>query len=113
MDIFSERIDETGAEWRRVPVEKLPDCARDYAEYVNKYGHFIIGRNKSRWFIGIPGRFLQEERPKGGYFTLWQPVRGGELFFDSLDDISEEMQQRIFGYWICAVCPKGRRLKKC
>ena len=63
MDFFSEKIDETGAEWRRLPMEKLPDCARCYVEYVEKYGHFIIGRNKNRWFIGIPGRFLQEEKP--------------------------------------------------
>ena len=112
MDFFSEKIDETGAEWRRLPMEKLPDCARCYVEYVGKYGHFIIGRNKNRWFIGIPGRFLQEEKPGGGYFTLWQPIRGGELFYESLESISEDMQNRIFGYWICGICPKGRRLKK-
>ena len=112
-DMFDESVDETGAKWRRFPPERLPKCAEGCRREVEKYGHFIVGRNTDKWYIGIPGRFLQSEKPAGGPFYLWQPDRGGELFFDSLEDISEEMQQRIFGYWICAVCPKGRRLKKC
>lgn len=112
-DLFDRTVDVTGAEWRKFKPEQLPECARGCRDEVEKYGHFIIGRNKEKWFIGIPGRFLNSERPAGGPFYLWQPVRGGEFFYRSLDDISEEMQERIFGYWICGVCPKGRRLKKC
>ncbi|MDD6042901.1 MAG: hypothetical protein PUB87_04005 [Eubacteriaceae bacterium] len=109
--IFDESIDETGAEWYRKKTEELPGCASQCLPQVEKYGHFIIGRNEKRWFIGIPGRFMKAEKPVQDIFTLWQPIRGGEALYDKLENIPENLQENIYGYWICGLCPKWRRLQ--
>lgn len=102
-DIFAESIDETGALWYRFYREgNLPDCLLQYEEQIHKYGNYIIGKKENHYFIGIPGRFLQAEQPQReeGYFTLWQPISGGEAFFKSLEELTGKLQEQIFGYWI-------------
>ena len=56
-------------------------------------------------FIGIPGRFLLEEQPAGGKtgFTLWQPLKGGEELYTSLEDMDDELALEIYGYWIAKI----------
>lgn len=56
-------------------------------------------------FIGIPGRFLKSEQPAGGStgFTLWQPIKGGEDFFENLEELDSELAESIYGYWIAAL----------
>ena len=51
------------------------------------------------------GRFLAEEQPAGGKtgFTLWQPLRGGEEMYDSLDAMPEKTAELIYGYWIAGI----------
>ncbi len=103
VEIFAESIDETNALWHRFYQKgDLPACLMPYSELICKYGNYIIGRNEDRYFIGIPGRFLQAEQPKrnDGYFTLWQPISGGEAFFSSLEELTGRIQEQIFGYWI-------------
>ena len=46
-----------------------------------------------------------EEQPAGGAsgFTLWQPIRGGEEMYKSLDEIDEQTAQLVYGYWIACI----------
>lgn len=107
---FSDERDETHAQWYKVSdwqkgLSRLPDC-----EYnLKKYGHYIKGKGHSKTFVGIPGRFLMKEKPGGerGNFLLWQPIRGGEEFFDSPENMSDIQQERIFGYWIAVFDEKS------
>lgn len=98
--------DETGGIWRREEKLELLKkfCPEGYA-CAEKYGHFIIGEKDGRNFIGIPGRFMRGEQPAQGTtgFTLWQPLRGGELFYEELETITDEAAEQIFGYWIAVL----------
>ena len=102
--IFS--LDETGSRWRRdTDIEILKAfCAEGYG-MAKKHGHFIVGTAGEKNYIGIPGRFLAEEQPAGGKtgFTLWQPLRGGEEMYDSLDAMPEKTAELIYGYWIAGI----------
>lgn len=102
-DVFSEAVDETGAVWWRVDdVDGLPESAGGCGEMVRQYGHFLVGKGCQSWFIGVPGRFLLAEQPAadGKSFQLWQPIRGGEDFFEDLSMLSGEAAESLFGYWI-------------
>ncbi len=98
--------DETGGNWHREEKLELLEkfCPEGY-ECAEKYGHFIIGEKNGRNFIGIPGRFMRDEQPARGKtgFTLWQPLRGGELFYEELETITDEAAEQIFGYWIAVL----------
>ena len=98
--------DETGGKWRREERLELLEkfCPEGY-DSAEKYGHFIIGEKDGRNFIGIPGRFMLDEQPARGKtgFTLWQPLRGGELFYGALETIPDEAAEQIFGYWIAVL----------
>lgn len=95
--------DETESTWHRE--EKLDllkaFCPEAY-ETACRYGHFIIGRTKTDSYIGIPGRFMRGEQPAQGEtgFTLWQPLRGGETFYMDLENMPDDLCERIYGYWI-------------
>ncbi|WP_425755448.1 hypothetical protein ACPW7J_13585 [Ihubacter sp. rT4E-8] len=105
-DVFSSEIDETKAIWWRVEKnEGLPDGFASCGDLVEQYGHWLMGKTKQRWFIGVPGRFLLAEQPvvRGESFQLWQPIRGGEAFFDDLAGLSGDVAESLFGYWICEV----------
>jgi len=67
-----------------------------------KHGHFIVGTGGEKNYIGIPGRFLVEDQPAGGKtgFTLWQPLRGGEEMYGSLENISDDTASMVYGYCI-------------
>lgn len=99
-------VDETEADWHREDNTELLKqfCREGYAQ-AKKYGHFIVGTGNKGGFIGIPGRFLLEEQPAGGStgFTLWQPLKGGEELYESLEEMDDEAAERIYGYWIAAV----------
>lgn len=98
--------DETGAKWHREEkLDLLEKFCPEALESAEKYGHFIIGEADGRNFIGIPGRFMLSEQPAQGStgFTLWQPLRGGELFYGELETISDEAAEQIFGYWIAVL----------
>lgn len=106
VEAFAEGWDETGAVWCRVDRSSpLPKSLQPCSNLITTYGHYIIGRNEKERFIGIPGRFLQREQPlrKDRRFTLWQPIRGGEHYFTDLHELTGELAEEIFGYWISAV----------
>lgn len=103
---FSREADETKAQWyRRTDFEKLPAWTENCHPWAKAYGHYIIGRKESRYFLGVPGRFLQKEQPlrDEGVFLLWQPIRGGEDFYDCPENMSRREQEDIFGYWIAEI----------
>ena len=103
---FSSAVDETKASWYKLSVEKqLPALLAGCKSMVEKYKHYIIGRKDERIFVGIPGRFLQIEQPcrEENLFLLWQPLRGGEAFFDQKDTMTDWQADEIFGYWIAEV----------
>lgn len=98
--------DETGSEWHRQETLELLEkfCPEGY-ENACKYGHFIIGTSGGKNYIGIPGRFMLSEQPAQGStgFTLWQPLRGGEWFYDDLESMCDEAAEYIYGYWIACL----------
>ena len=99
-------VDETNSKWhKQTNVEILQNFCREGYPMAKKYGHFIIGNSESKSYIGIPGRFILEEQPAGGAsgFTLWQPIRGGEEMYKSLDEIDEQTAQLVYGYWIACI----------
>lgn len=107
---FSEERDETRACWYKITdCESRHACLADCQYNLKKYGHYIKGKGRDKTFVGIPGRFLMKEKPGGerGAFLLWQPIKGGEEFFDSPENMSTVMQERIFGYWIAELDEKN------
>lgn len=104
--IFAEESDETGAAWWRVEgTDGLPDAMEGCRALVEQYGHFLVGKGCQSRFVGVPGRFLLAEQPmrEAGCFQLWQPIRGGEAFFEDLAELEGSLAESLFGYWIGAV----------
>ena len=98
--------DETKSRWHKeTDVEILQNFCREVYPMAKKYGHFIIGNSQNKSYIGIPGRFMKDEQPAGGTtgFTLWQPLRGGEEMYDSLDEMDDETAELVYGYWIACI----------
>lgn len=98
--------DETKSKWHKESdVDILQNFCREGYPMAKKYGHFIIGNSNEKSYIGIPGRFILEEQPAGGStgFTLWQPLRGGEEMYRSLDEIDDETAELVYGYWIACI----------
>ena len=113
-EAFTPAWDETGCQWFRIDdCTTLPEPLKLCRKWVDKYQHYIIGKNKEQYFVGIPGRFLQGEQPlrEDKVFLLWQPIRGGESFFSHPETMTEKEQEEIFGYWIAAVSSDGRSLR--
>jgi len=107
--LFSE--DETGAVWQRQENMKLLlEFCREGYSLAKKYGHFITGNAEAKSYIGIPGRFLKAEQPAWGDtgFTLWQPLKGGEMYMEN----SEDDIERIYGYWIAELDPETLKLSE-
>lgn len=106
IEAFTAGCDETRALWYRLErLDLIPEEGKPCQTWMERYGHCIIGRNGGRYFLGVPGRFLQKEQPlrEEGVFLLWQPMRGGEAFFDRPDAMTRRQQEGIFGYWIAEV----------
>jgi len=103
---FTPACDEINASWHRVEASyALPEALMCCKEWIDIYGHYIIGKKNDKFYIGIPGRFLQREQPlrRKGVFQLWQPIRGGEDFFDVPDKMTERQMEEIYGYWIAGI----------
>ena len=114
-NIFAE--DETGCLWRREENIDLLKCfCQEGFRMAEKHGHFIVGENPStgQGYIGIPGRFLLSEQPAGGRtgFSLWQPLKGGENYYDNLEQMGEDVQDYIFGYWIAKLSAQTLELSE-
>ena len=105
--------DETECRWRKEErVELLAEFCREGSGMAGKYGHFLLGTGNKGTFLAVPGRFLLAEQPAGGVtgFTLWQPLAGGELHYDSLDAMSESEAVSIYGYWIARLDPETLKI---
>jgi len=103
LEPFSSEYDETGAQWYRInETDSLPDWLKSCKEWIGTYRHYLLGKKEKHYYIGIPGRFLQKEQPcrSEQLFLLWQPIRGGESFFDRPEKMTKRQQEEIFGYWI-------------
>lgn len=114
LEIFSKEVDETGAEWHRISGElEMPETLEGVKMFIARYHHYLLGRKGEEWYVGIPGRFLQKEQPcrEEGLFLLWQPLRGGEKFFDRYETMTRKQQEEIFGYWIAGLDRENGRLK--
>ena len=83
-------------------IERLPQSLAACSDCIARYGHYTVGKCEDRWFVGVPGRFLQREQPcrEQECFLLWQPIRGGEKYFSDLSELTGQLQEEIFGYWI-------------
>lgn len=107
--------DETGAAWHREErVELLAQFCREGYAMARRHSHFLVGKSASGSFLAIPGRFLLEEQPAGGVtgFTLWQPLAGGEELYDTLENLSEDGAEEVYGYWIARLDPDTLKLSE-
>ncbi len=112
--IFSDDMDETHARWYRIPGEwELPPELMPAKTLIKKYSHYVLGLCEDACYVGIPGRFLQREQPcrEEGLFLLWQPLRGGEKFFNRREEMTRQEAEEIFGYWITEVDLSSGTLK--
>ena len=102
-------FDETDSKWHREEdIDLLKQICKEGYGNAKRYKHFIIGNATDGDYIGIPGRFILEEQPAEGKtgFTLWQPLKGGEEYYTSLEEMDEETSRKIFGYWIARIDSK-------
>lgn len=111
VDIFAAGVDETSAVWHRIARDQalsIPRPMEGSSAQIEKYNHYIIGKNSQGYLVGIPGRFLKSEQPGEGEdaFALWQPIKGGEKYFDHLSQLTGDLQEEIFGYWIGQIDPE-------
>lgn len=98
--------DKTGAKWKRMAnVNNLPLVSPGALWGASKYRHYIFGEDEGLYYIGIPGRFLNEEQPEGGKsgFVLWQPIVGAESLDATKAGCSLENRMSAYGYWITAI----------
>ncbi len=103
--------DRTGAKWKKiVNITNLPLVSPGAHYFATQYRHYIFGAKPdekgfaTKFFFGIPGRFLDEEQPDAGRsgFTYWQPIRGADPVFESYRK-GERSSRNAYGYWIVAV----------
>lgn len=107
--------DETRCTWRRMEdLQPLTMFCREGYAMAKKHGHYILGSGENGTFIGIPGRFLIEEQPAGGEtgFKFWLPLAGGELHYETLENLSEDEASRIYGYWIARLNPETLKISE-
>lgn len=100
------KMDKTQAQWRRVVnLGKFPMVSPGAQYMISRYRHFIFGNGEDYYFIGVPGRFLENEQPEQGAsgFVLWQPIMGAENYHADREGASLADRQMAYGYWIAAV----------
>ncbi|QAT41854.1 hypothetical protein [Aminipila luticellarii] len=98
--------DRTGAKWKRIAnIKNLPLVSPGAMWGASKYRHYIFGEDQKLYYVGIPGRFLNEEQPEGGKsgFVLWQPIVGAENLEATKAECSLENRMIAYGYWITAI----------
>lgn len=100
--------DRTGATWKKiVNITNLPLVSPGAHYFATQYHHYIFGAKAdeagraSKYYFGIPGRFLDEEQPDGGRsgFTYWQPIRGA----NKQNEDDEAGRKPAYGYWIVGI----------
>ncbi|MEL7655812.1 MAG: hypothetical protein AAGU75_07890 [Bacillota bacterium] len=103
--------DKTGARWKKiVNITNLPLVSPGAHYFATQYHHYLFGAKAdekgmaTKFYFGIPGRFLDEEQPDGGKsgFTYWQPIRGAAPVFEGYRK-GERASRNVYGYWIVAV----------
>ena len=107
--------DETGCTWRRQEnLQLLSQFCREGYAMARRHGHYLVGTGEKGAFLAIPGRFLLEEQPAGGVtgFTLWQPLNGGESHYDTLETMSENAAETVYGYWIARLNPETLKISE-
>ncbi|MGI6751644.1 MAG: hypothetical protein ACOX4U_03385 [Anaerovoracaceae bacterium] len=99
-DVRPFEKDKTGAMWKKmVNIGNLPLVSPGAHFFATHYKHYLFGAKPDengravRYFFGIPGRGIEEERPDGGRsgFVLWQPMAGSQGM------------EKPYGYWILAI----------
>lgn len=119
-DITPFDKDRTGARWKKiVNITNLPLVSPGAHYFATQYRHYLFGAKPdekgmaTKFFFGIPGRFLDEEQPDGGRsgFTYWQPIRGAAPVFESHRK-GESANRNAYGYWIVAVDGKTGNIEE-
>ncbi len=119
-DVIPFDRDKTGARWKKIiNVSNLPLVSPGAHYFATQYRHYIFGAKPdqngiaSKFFFGIPGRFLDEEQPDGGKsgFTYWQPLRGADPAAESFRK-GEQRGRNVYGYWIVAVDGKTGNIEE-
>ena len=112
--------DKTGARWKKiVNITNLPLVSPGAHYFATQYHHYIFGAKAdekgmaTRFYFGIPGRFLDEEQPDAGKsgFTYWQPIRGAAPVFEGFRK-GERASRSAYGYWIVAVDAKTGNIEE-
>ena len=110
-DVVPFERDKTGAKWKKiVNIANLPLVSPGAHYFATQYRHYLFGAKPdekgyaTKFFFGIPGRFLDEEQPDAGKsgFTYWQPIRGADPVFENYRK-GERSNRNAYGYWIVAV----------
>ena len=113
--------DKTGAKWKKiVNITSLPLVSPGAHYFATQYHHYLFGAKAgedgvaSRFYFGIPGRFLDEEQPDGGKsgFTYWQPIRGSDVSGSSSGPADRMSRKTAYGYWILAVDAKTGNIEE-
>lgn len=112
--------DRIGARWKKiVNITNLPLVSPGAHYFATQYRHYIFGAKPdekgvaTKFFFGIPGRFLDEEQPDGGRsgFTYWQPIRGADPVFENYRK-GGHGNRNAYGYWIVAVDGKTGNIEE-
>lgn len=119
-DIIPFEKDKTEARWKKiVNITNLPLVSPGAHYFATQYRHYIFGAKPdekgmaTKFFFGIPGRFLDDEQPDGGKsgFTYWQPIRGADPAFEGYRK-GERVNRNAYGYWIVAVDGKTGNIEE-
>ena len=119
-DVTPFEKDKTGARWKKiVNITNLPLVSPGAHYFATQYHHYIFGAKAdesgmaTKFFFGIPGRFLDEEQPDGGKsgFTYWQPIRGANPVFEGYRK-GERASRNTYGYWIVAIDAKTGNIEE-
>ena len=112
--------DKTGARWKKiVNITNLPIVSPGAHYFATQYRHYLFGAKAdengfaTKFYFGIPGRFLTEEQPDGGKsgFTYWQPIRGADPVFEQSNK-DENANRNAYGYWIVSVDGKTGNIEE-
>ncbi len=99
-DVTPFASDITGAKWKKIKnVGSMPIVSPGAQYFSTQYRHYLFGAKgdmqgvAQKYFIAVPGRFTEVERPDGGKsgFTYWQPMYGAAR------------EKNAYGYWIVEI----------